>query len=303
MRRGRLRLEWSTSATRIRIWHQAVADVGSRTQIPVTHAHALSAYETRISAEYGLFDHLAIATVVPYRIVDASTSYVDGEGNPVEPAGDHGAGDSLRTGVGDPWLLAHVGVRHAPWRLDVRVGASLPLGAIQLPPVEHQHAGHERSASEETVLEPETFPFGTGTVNPLLELQIARSFGPLQLSLWGWTEQVLYQNVNGYQPGSRYAGGLIASSHLNSERWGIWGGPETQAQRPELWRGVVHDDGIQDRFDLVLSAGGSFQASTWLEFRASVRVPVYTRATGGEVSYPLLATLGAAVQFELFGKQ
>jgi thiol-disulfide isomerase/thioredoxin len=146
--------------------------------------------------------------------------------------------------------------------------------------------------------------FGTGTVNFLGAVEVRRGFGGWGAAAWALSQQTVYENPKGYQAGDRYAAGLAATSPLGTKSWQFRLGAEVQGETAERWGGVTHtDDGNQGRVDVLASAGASVGIGGGWSLRANVRVPVYTHVVGGQLEYPLVASLGIATELALFGGQ
>jgi hypothetical protein len=56
--------------------------------------------------------------------------------------------------------------------------------------------------------------FGNGTFDPLLALDVSRSFGRLQAAAYGQAQLTLYANTKGFQAGSRLFAGLSAGGRV-----------------------------------------------------------------------------------------
>ncbi len=287
MARGRVSLTWETSFTPITTQHDAVEDVAGQGLTPVVHDQSILFSESRLGAEWAFADGWALGLVVPFKVVGTGIEYVDAEGRSRELARpDTHHRDETLAGPGDPWLTVRAQRAAGAWRLGARAGVSLPLGRTEEDPfrlgdmgLRHQH-----------------FQMGTGTVNPIVQVEAGRPVGPLFVGGWALTQQVLYENGKGYQAGDRYAGGV--TGRWSGGRWTVGGGPELQGETAERWQGVVEEeDGNRGRVDVLLGAEASFAATRALALTAALKVPVYTYVVGGQVRYPLVASLGVAVSF------
>jgi thiol-disulfide isomerase/thioredoxin len=273
--------------------HDAIEDVVGVGPTLTFHDQTIVLFENRLTAEYGLRDGWGVGLVFPYRIVDTRIRFVDPSGREVVLTAPniHHRNETLH-GVADPWLFAHVAFAAGRWTLDARLGATLPLGVTREDPFRLGDMG----------LPHEHLQFGTGTFNPQASVEVGRGLAGWRLSGWLLTLQALYENAHGYQAGDRYAAGVVGASPLGTKAWSFQVGAETQAETAETWGGVAHaDDGNRGRIDVLASAGASWRANAWLQLDASVRVPLYTHVVGGQLSYPLLATVGVTTTFELLG--
>jgi hypothetical protein len=178
--------------------HPELERLTDGTMREVRHDQSIFLAETRLGAEYGLTDHLAVAIMLPFRVVDAGIVYVDATtGDPVSVADEIHHRDETLAGLADPWISAHGAWRLGSFVLDGRLGVSLPVGETEEDPfvlgdlgLEHQH-----------------IQFGTGTVNPIVSVSLARPFARWRLAAWGLAQLVLYENDRGYRAGDRFAGG------------------------------------------------------------------------------------------------
>ncbi len=254
----------------------------------VIHDQTLILGDARLTVDYGVTANVAVSMMLPVRTVDTSIRYLaDGAEVDLTAPNIHHRNETL-SGVADPWVFARVAVVRGAWLLGARAGVTLPLGRTEEDPfalgdmgLAHQH-----------------IQFGSGIFAPLLGAEVERSFARWRLSAWVLTQQALYENAKGYHPGDRYAGGVTASSALNTKLWDFGLGLEGQGETAERWGGVTHtDDGNRGRFDLLAGASVTRRLPRDLALTASIKAPLYTHVVGGQLEYPLLATLGVTATF------
>ncbi len=277
------RLSWLGTHARTR--HDDRDDVVGRGVIDLVHDQTLWIGEARLAVDVGLPRGFALGLLVPYRVVDTAIRYLDANGAEVELTnpGIHHRDETL-TGLGDPMVLASAGRAVGAWRLTGRVGVTVPLGRTYPDPfalgaqgLAHQHV-----------------QLGTGTFNPVLAAEVSRGRGAWRFGLSGLAQLSLYANGEGYQAGDRFAATVQARRQLG-RRWSARGTVEALGETAERWGGVVPtDDGNRGRFDLMLGLGGGWVASPTVSFDLALKVPVITRAVGGQLEMPALIELGAS---------
>jgi thiol-disulfide isomerase/thioredoxin len=265
--------------------------VGTGEPSTVVHDQTISLAEMRVAAELGVADDVGVSLSLPLRVVDTSIRYLDGSGEEVAIVGDdiHHRNETL-VGLVDPWVMAHWHGALGAYALDVRGGVSVPLGRTEEDPFALGDAG----------LRHQHIQFGTGTVNPVVAVEVGRDLGPLTLRAFALTQQVLYENGKRYRAGDRYSGGLGALSPLGTRSWRFELGGEVQGETAEEWNGIRHeDDGNRGRVDVLAAAAIGRALGGGFEGFLGVKVPVYTHVVGGQLEYPLVVELGFARLFEI----
>jgi len=274
----------ATTGTVIHTEHDDEDDVIGRGPTPILHTQDVLLGELRGSLEVGIAERLAVAVLVPIRYIDTRIRYLDaatGDEVTLTMPDIHHRNETLFR-LADPWLTGRAVFPLADWRLEARAGASLPLG----------HTEPDPFVLGDEELEHEHIQFGTGTVNPILALEVRRAWGRHAVALTTLTQQVLYENGKGYQAGDKYAATLAAVSPLGTELWSFRAGPEVQLESAERWHGVEHsDDGNRGRIDVLAMAGASRHFENGLFVAATVRARLYTHIVGGQLTYPAVAEL------------
>ena len=287
---GQLRASAVLSGTTINVVHEAgCPDPASCQELPVQprffHDQDIYPAELRAVAELGLTERWGIELQLPFRITRTSIRYTDPAGGPYQPLDPdaHHRNETL-AGLGDPWVLGRWGRLLAGVAVTARAGSSLPLGRTERDPfalgaqgLRHQH-----------------IQFGNGTFDPVLMLDLSRTFGGVDVSAYGQTQLSLYQNDEGFRAGNRFFTGAQAGM-LALARITVALGLDLLAERPERWAGEVKQDGNLGRTELLggLSLTRPFGATI-----ASViaRFPLYRDiVTGdqspGSLSSPLMLSL------------
>ena len=274
--------------TYVETQHDDHEDVVGRGEIDLVHDQDLVVTETRLSVDIGLPGGFGIGLTLPLRVVSTSIRYLDTAGMEVDlvAPGVHHRNETV-SGLGDPMVLGSYGRRLGPLNVVARVGLTLPLGHTEENPFTLGDAG----------LRHQHIQLGSGTVNPVLAVEVSRSWGAWRAGAFALTQQALYANGKGYQAGDRYAGGVAVRRRLG-RAWSLRGGVEVQGETAERWDGMVHtEEGNQGRVDAMLGAGASWAATRALSIDLGVKVPVVTHVVGGQLDMPAVVELGASWSF------
>jgi hypothetical protein len=277
-------MDVTSVGTYITTRHDDVDEVVGRGVVPIIHDQSIFLLETRISAEYGIADGVAIDLVVPFKMISTRIHYLDASGAEVALVHPeiHHRNETL-TGLGDLMLFSHFALAKSGWSLDGRIGLTLPIGQTQPDPFKLGDMG----------LPHEHFQFGTGTFNLIYGLDARRHFKSWSLGLWGAALLVPYENDKGYQAGNRYAGGISLRSSLKTRSLDFGWGFEAQNEEAERWHGqVMESEGNRGRLDLLIGTDLGWNFARGAVATVGVKVPVYTRVVGGQLEYPILILLG-----------
>jgi hypothetical protein len=248
--------------------------------------------EWDLDAQIGLHRRFAFEAFLPIRanVIRADFDDANGRRLPSDLESIHHRDETI-AGVGDLLLGARIGLVRPEnvrrWILDLRLGLSQPTGKTEPNPftlgaqgLEHQHMF-----------------FGSGTFDPLVGLETQAIFQKWRLVGWAQARVPLYANRHGYRDSRTFVAGLGAQTGFGLERWGFLLQPEVYVETPALWEGrPARNSG---RVSL-LGAGGVFVSVTerWL-VHALVKVPVFTRAHGGQLRWPAVGILGFSYTFDL----
>jgi thiol-disulfide isomerase/thioredoxin len=281
-----LHLSWL--GTYVHTMHDDHDDVVGRGDIDIVHDQHLAITEARAAVDIGLPRGFGATLLVPFRVVSTTIRYLDTDGNTVELVnpGIHHRDETL-TGLADPMLLVSGGRTSGAWHLAARAGTTVPLGRTEENPFTLGDMG----------LPHEHIQMGSGTFEPVVSAEVARSLGAWRVGGFAFTQQSLYANDKGYQPGDRYAGGVSARRGLGRSL-NLRLGAEFLAETAERWDGVTHtDDGNRGRFDLMIDAGGSWALGRGWSLDLGIKVPVVTHVVGGQLEMPAIVELGASWSF------
>lgn len=264
--------------------------------IDLVHDQDLFVSEARLALDAGLFERgrarFGLALMLPVRLVATQIRYLDVQGEEVQllRPGIHHRNEAVR-GLGDPTLLATASAPLGEWRLSGRAGFTAPLGRTEENPF----------ALGEEGLRHQHIQMGTGTLNPVLGVELARRWERWRFGAFALTQQVLYDNAKGYRAGDRYSGGAVVSRALG-EAWSVRGGLEAQGETAERWDGTSHpDDGNRGRFDLLAAAAASWAVREGIGLELAVKVPLVTHVVGGQLKMPAIVELGVAWSFGAAG--
>ncbi len=263
-----------------------------RDEPPQQHHTSLWLTEVRLLAEYGLTDHFALQGVLPLRILGSRTTFTDLAGNPIELdyANIHHHDEDL-VGLGDAQLLLHASAALGAFKVGGRFGVSLPTGRVQPNPFKLGELG----------LPHEHVQFGTGTLDPVLGVDVARDFQLWSIAAFGASQLPLYAGVHGYQAGIRLGGGLLVSSRFGLPRATFRLGVNWVQELPERWDGAVPtEDGNLGRTDLFAGAGVTVPFLDDWSVSLDVRARVWGHVVGAQFSMPVVVelSLGRLFHFE-----
>lgn len=211
-----LHLSWL--ATAVHTTHDDRDDVVGRGEIDIVHDQHLAITEARLGADVGLPGGFGASLVLPLRLTATTIDYYDAAGVAVAltTPGIHHRDETV-AGLGDPMVLGGYGRVLGAWRVAGRAGVTVPLGRTEADPFARGAQG----------LAHQHIQLGTGTVNPVLTLEASRSVGRWRVGGFGFTQQTLYANGEGYQAGDRYAAGASARRSVGA-RWTLRGGAEVR---------------------------------------------------------------------------
>ena len=290
---GGLRLGVGLAATTIEVVHDAgCRDIANCEETPVqplhNHEQLLVPAQLIGSVEWGLTDNLGLEASVPLRLVYTSVHYTRPDGSDYTPLdeGVHHRNEML-VGVGDPVVTLRAAYVLDGWWLIGRIGASLPLGRTEPDPFEAGDAGEEHQHIQ----------FGTGTFDPILGVELARSFGRLQVAGYGQLSLPLYANSHGFQAGSRALVGVQTGWRF-AERAVVQGSVEGLREGPERWGGTIQQDGLLGRQELLVGAQLVFSLGG-PQYSVGVRAPVVREifvgdeSETGDITAPVSLSVGA----------
>ncbi|HET6283286.1 MAG TPA: hypothetical protein VFH73_20180, partial [Polyangia bacterium] len=293
---GEIRTTLAVAATSINVVHEAGChDLGNCAEVPVQplhlHNQMLHPVELRPMLELGLTRALGLEFHVPFRMVATTIRYTTPEGAPYLPldAGIHHRNETI-SGIADPWLLARVTTLLSRWWLSARAGVSIPLG----------HTVENPFALGEMGLAHEHIQLGNGTLDPILGVDLARTFGSLSVNGYSQAHVTLYRNGHGFQAGNQY----LVGAQIGGRTFGKLAamvGSDLVYDAPERWEGTIQQDGNLGRTELLagLSLIYPIGATT---ISATVRTAIYRHIVSGpeapgSLSSPATITLIASRTF------
>ncbi|MBM7116311.1 hypothetical protein [Archangium primigenium] len=303
LRPGQVSATLNLTTTAVNIVHsEHCPDIGpicrEREEPPQLHDQMLYAGELRPMLEVGLTEHLGLEVQVPLRLTRTTILFRRLDGTLFAPdyANIHHRNETLM-GVGDPWLSGRGAGSPGGVALVGRVGVSLPVGRIEANPFDLGRRG----------LTHQHIQFGTGTFNPVLSVDAARSLGRFRLQAYGQAQLFLYRNRLGYQAGNRLAAGAaVETAVVRRLRLGL--GVDVLNEQPERWDGVVQQDGNVGRTDVLAGATLLYPVGD-VALALAVKVPVYQHfieaghthdGEPGQLTYPAIINFMVHRDFALF---
>ncbi len=283
---GQWQLGLNLSGTRLRVVHESrCPDIGPictvRDEAPHLHDQTLWVGEVRAIAEVGLLPHWGLQLQLPAKVVGTWITYRRLDGSafvPDYPTIHHR--DETLAGIGDPWLQLRTATTAGRWLLVARTGVSIPLGGTVADPFALGRAGQVHQHIQ----------FGTGTWNPLAAIELATAEGRASLAAYAQVQWVPYANSHGFRAGNRLGAGLSGGWQWSPAlRCALAG--DVVHEQAERWGGVIQQDGNLGRTD-VLAGGQCTLTATGGQWTLAARTPVWQRIIGGQMTYPLIVTLG-----------
>jgi hypothetical protein len=236
--------------------------------------------------ELGLVPMLALHVIAGVRQVTDRIRYLDLAGAPyAPPVPDYHHRNETLVGVTDPWILLHVGPElGGSWALSLQGGVTLPFGSTVENPFALGRLG----------LPHEHIQLGTGTIDLAAGASIERQFDAFRLSLFTLDRFTVFTNHFGYRAGHRILAGLDVKSGLGLDDFVFGLGLDLFRETAERWSGIVESEGNIGRTDLFVDANVAWAFSKAWSARLGVKVPIWSRANGEQVSYPAILTVGIA---------
>lgn len=300
-----LSLALSMSGTAVNFVHSTECpDLGPICQVRgepgQLHDQMIYAAEFRPIIEFGFNDHWGIEAQVPIRVTRTTIRfrYLDGQLFTPDYENIHHRNETI-VGLGDMGLSGRFRWTLLELEWTARGGLTFPTGNIQPDPF----------ALAEQGLPHQHIQFGTGSFNPTAALEVNRRFGNLRIGAYFQTHLFFYPNRFGYQPGHRFATGLLGELTL-IERLRLGLGSDVLNEQPERWSGRIQQDGNLGRTDVLVGAslGYSFTA---LSVGLAVKVPLYQYlipsplahdAEPGQLRYPAIVNLMFSRELDLGAK-
>lgn len=248
--------------------------------------------ELRLHAEYGILSWLSADLLWSLRVVHVGFVLEDAATR-MPIAAPFGADIHHRTetlvGPSDPWLSVRAAKTLGRWAFAFRAGVTLPVGSTVPNPFELAREGKVH----------EHIQFGTGTVDPLVGVELRRGVGRFSIAGWMLAKSALYENSYHYRAGSQLMAGANASSALWTQRWWFLLGALVYDEQPERWNGITETEGNLGRTDLLLDTALSYRFADKWTATLSARLPLYSHAVGAQLNTPVIAELGVARAFDV----
>jgi hypothetical protein len=258
---------------------------------PAHHTLDIGLLEWDLDAQLGLHKRFAFELLVPIRTTIIDATFEDATGTELPGFASIHHRDETIAGLGDLTLggrIALVLPENVPrWTLALRVGASVPTGHTEPDPFELGENG----------LTHQHMFFGSGTVDPSVGLDTSIAFDKWELVGWSLARTPFYENRYGYRQSTIVAAGIGAQSGFGLKRWTFLVQPELYFETPALWNGrPARNSG---RTSLIATAGVFARPADGWQIHLLIKVPYQTWAKGGQLSWPILATLGFTYTFDI----
>jgi hypothetical protein len=252
--------------------------------------------ELRLHAEVGLTNWLSLDLLwalrivhVDFRLEDAATR------RPIPPP--YGPDIHHRTetlvGPSDPWLSLRAARRLGDWWMLFRAGLTLPVGSTVPNPFALGRAG----------LPHEHIQLGTGTVDPLVGVELRRGVGRFSVAGWMLAKASLYQNAHHYQAGSQLLVGANVTSDLWLRRLSFMLGAILYNEQPEHWDGVTETEGNLGRTDVLVETSITWRFRDKWSATVAARVPVFSETVGAQLNTPAIGELSISRSFDLIRRR
>lgn len=244
-----------------------------------------------LDAQLGLHRWLGVAVSLPLRSNTSRIRYTDAAGRPFEPSppDTHHQNRTL-VGVGDPSVLAVLGRTFDRFGFSLRVGSLLPLAPTYQD--DPYRAGREGREHEHVV-------FGRGIFRPILGANVGMAFDGFGLDGWMVATLAPYATSLGYRPGHLFNGGVRASTGLGLRAFRFGLGGEVLHETAESWSGLQNADGNLGRTDVLALATVRWSVWRTVGIFTAVRVPLWIRVVGAQLTYPAIVQLGVSGAFDL----
>ncbi len=281
---GVLSLNLSVSGGGFRNQHvQDCPDIGpacdSMDVDPYRHDLRLRTADLTLGVRYGFAPGWAAEALLPLRVNRQRITFRTMEGAPFTPdPPDYHHTNRTLTGIADPWLLVSTGRTFGPWSLGGRAGISLPIGSTVPSPF----------ALGEEGLPHEHVQFGSGTVEPVVSLGLARNFDGWAATMLALGRLGVATNRHGYRAGDQWLGQAFASSGLGVPNTRFSLGPTLFHETPETWEGRRQSEGNLGRTDLYAEGRAAWSPAGWgVGLGGELRVPLWGEATGSQFDVPV----------------
>ena len=248
----------------------------------IWHVQDFTTTEADIVAARGLGRGLGLEAGGSLRHIASRIRFLDPDRRPLKlPNGSIHHRNETLIRPGDPWLALHGARGFGGWSAFARTGISIPLGRTEPNPFELGRRG----------LPHEHVQFGTGTWDPLVELGLGRRFGEWNASLTTHARLVVSTNGHRYRAGDRYQASAGVERHV-AGRWRGSLGVDLLREETETWDGRREEEGNLGRTDVLASVSAARALGARSVLTLALRVPLVTRASGSQLSYPLIASVG-----------
>ncbi len=199
---GQVSASFNLTATTMNVVHsEHCPDIGpicdQRDEPGQLHDQNFYVGELRPIVEVAVTDTFGVEAQFPLRIIRTTVLFRRLDGTVFTPdyVNIHHRNETL-VGFADPWLSGRGAWKLGDWGLVARAGLTLPLGRTEPNPFALGRAGQPHQHIQ----------YGTGSVNPVLGIDVAKPLGRFHVSAYAQSMLFLYENGRGYRAGNRYTG-------------------------------------------------------------------------------------------------
>lgn len=235
-----------------------------------------------LQVRYGLSRWVSPELSVPVRSVFIDPDFADADGAPVEQGESiHHRKESV-VGLGDLRLVGVVPVLTDPEALAItlRLGLSLPTGHVEPDPFALGRAGE----SHQHIF------FGSGTVDPVLGVELAHQIGSVLLTGGGQAQLPMYAGEHDYRQGARVSANLGIHWLLDGWRLGLH--PGLYFETASKWGSTAADN--SGRLDALGSASVGYTPAAGPAWTLTAGKPFTIRTDGGQFDTTIQAVLSAS---------
>lgn len=238
-----------------------------------------------LRVRYGLSKWLLTEVSLPVRMVFMNPEFRDADGAAAPAAESIHHRKEATVGVGDLKLMAVLPLRTDPHSamLAVRVGLTVPTGHTEPDPFALGRQGKTH----------QHIFFGSGTVDPVLALEVAKLSGAFLFTGQAEGRIPVYAGQYGYRQGVRASAQLGIHYLLDDWRFGVH--PGLYAETASKWGDAAADN--SGRVDALTSVSAGWTPSSGPAWSLTLGKPFTLWTDGGQFDTDIQATLSTGWTF------
>ena len=259
------------------------------------HAHVLDLHLRNLTlrARIGLTERIGLEIEVPLREVRLKAEF---EGSDGQRLGDfvsiHHRSETV-SGIGDIQLSGRFRMRQPlegnGWVLDALGGVALPTGGTEPDPF---RLGEQGSPHQHVF-------FGTGTLDPLVGLEVYRPSSSLPMAGWLRLRTSFSANSFGYRGGTRVSSGMGVNPSFGLKSWSFLG--QLALYHEEASRWDDRNARNSGRTDLLGNLGVFWTPAVDWNLHVVVQIPENLSARGGQLELSPTVSFGGVYSLRLWG--